>query len=269
MLRRLTPRLALDRQLAFERSKGRGGERRFPDGFEYVVTYDMLVGVDESIVDGKRVKRRGTEETAAPAVRETLESAAHYYWRRHEIRGGIAYAAQGATLRQYVNCVRLLLPLMRSGRDILALGGFCIVGMQPSLKPLFVEVCRVVAPMLAARGITRAHVLGVCACDVLVAAAEEFARHGVEFSTDSSSIEMNSVMGKVWSERNMLRGQGRMSPWVKKYDVTDKQAGAYHPADLAMENIRRFSAWVAGLAGPARPTESVRRVSAYQGALAW
>ena len=45
---------------------------------EAVVTYDMLVGVDEALVGGKRKKVRAAEETAAPAVAETLRSARYY-----------------------------------------------------------------------------------------------------------------------------------------------------------------------------------------------
>lgn len=270
MLLRLTPKAALDRQLAFEKSRRRDGAARFPDGFEYVVTYDMLVGVDEAIVDGERVKRRGTEETAARAVKETLESAVHYYWRRHQVRGGIAYAAQGATLRQYMQCVRLLLPIMRPGRDILALGGFCIIGMQSSLKPLFVEVCRAVAPMLAARGIHRVHVLGVCVCDALIAAIEAFSAHGIELTTDSSSIERNSIWGKIWSAENMRRGRARMSPWRKMYSVEDKAARAYSPARLSIENIRRYADWMSAQGrATERARQPVRPIRPLQEALAW
>jgi hypothetical protein len=99
MLGRLSPDKALDRQLALERQlqlDGCGAHFRF----EAVVTYDMLVGVDEAIVNGKRVKRRGTEATAEVAVCETLLSACQYWERRHEVAGAIAYSAQGATLSQ-------------------------------------------------------------------------------------------------------------------------------------------------------------------------
>lgn len=252
MLARLTPDAALDRQLKFERSTTKDGRVRFPRGFSVVVTYDMLVGVDEAMVDGKRVKRRGTEETAAVAVAETIRSAQRYHERRDEVRGAIAYSAQGATLGQYMSCVEALLPLIRPGRDWLALGGFCIIGMQPTLKPLFIAVCREVAPLLKARGIHHAHVLGVGVTDALVEAAVIFAAHGVGFSTDNSGIEQNSIMGKVWSEQHMLRWKGA-SPWVKVYGKESKQAAdGYHPVDLAMSNTRAFAGWF-GRQGRATP----------------
>jgi hypothetical protein len=249
MLTRLSPDAALDRQLRHEqRLRDDGCGPNFH--FEAVVTYDMLVGVDEALVDGKRIKRRGNEDTAAEAVRQTIASAEAYRRRRDDVAGVIAYAAQGATLRQYVGCVQALLDLMRPGQDWLALGGFCIIGLQPSLKPLFAEVCRHVAPMLRRKGIRRTHILGVCVCDALVVAVQEFARYGIEVSTDSSSIEVNSTMGKVWAEEHMSRKAGGASPWRKVYGKHHKYAdGGYHPADLAHMNIRAFSSWLASLGG--------------------
>ena len=84
--RKIPPDKALARQLAFESSRTESGEPRFPDGFSAIVTYDQLLGVDEAIVNGKRVKRRGTERTAAPAVAATLESAHYYHRNRNRIR---------------------------------------------------------------------------------------------------------------------------------------------------------------------------------------
>src|SRR5687767_282083 len=62
MLFRLQPWTALDRQLRMEAQIEYSGH----DGYaEDIVTYDMLAGVDEALIDGKRIKRRGTEQTAA------------------------------------------------------------------------------------------------------------------------------------------------------------------------------------------------------------
>lgn len=272
MLHRLTAEQALARQLAFEASTTKDGRRRFPRGFAAIVTYDMLVGVDEVLVDGKRVKRRGTAETATEAVRQTLISARHYYENRHRVKGAIAYAAQGATLEQYVGCVRTLLRLARPGRDWLALGGFCIIGMQTSLKPLFAEVCREVAPLMAARGIHRVHILGVCVVDVLAVAATIFAEYGIEFTTDSSAIEVNSVMGKVWHEDNMRRPhrRGGASPWLKVYGPEEKSIN-YHPAELTMSNLRAFSAWLSRQGPSPAPVcaPPVRPVPPMQRSLVW
>lgn len=243
MLRRLTPAQALDRQLAFERSVARNGQRRFPGGFEAVVSYDQLVGVDEALEGGKRVKRRGNEETAAEAVAQTIASAELYHRERYRVAGAVAYAAQGATLRQYLACVRTLLELA-GPRDWLALGGFCIIGMQPSLKPLFAAVCREVAPLMRRKGLRRAHILGVCVTDALTDARAAFEAEGVEVSTDSSSIEMNSTMGRSWSEDHM---RGGTSPWRQVYGPADKGV-LYQVAELSIANIRRFASWCAASA---------------------
>lgn len=241
MLERMSASAALDRQLRLERrlqADGCGPDFRF----EAVVTYDMLVGVDEALEDGKRVKRRGDVDSAETAVCETLDSACEYWRRRDDVAGAIAYAAQGATLRQYVGCVEALLCMMRPGRDWLALGGFCIIGMQPSLKPLFAEVCRAVAPLARRHGVRRVHTLGVTVDDAVVLAAQVFAAEDVEVSTDSSSIELNSTMGKEWREENMDRWEGA-SPWEHVHDVGEKYLN-YHPRDLAMANIARYTEWL-------------------------
>lgn len=246
MLKRRTPSQALDRQLAFEQSTTRDGRRRFPRGFEALITYDMLVGVDEAIEErrGKlvKVKRRGTEETAAEAVTQTLASAEHYHRERARVAGAVAYAAQGATLRQYLACVRALLDLA-TPRDWLALGGFCIIGMQRSLIPLFVAVCREVAPLLRRAGIRRVHILGVCVTDALAPAKAIFAAEGIVVSTDSSSIERNSINGGVWSTDHMPESP-HGSPWRQVYAVEEKGV-AYQTAALTLENISRFADWCA------------------------
>lgn len=247
---RLAPAQALDRQLAVE-ARTRGLWRGHA---EALVTYDMLVGVDEAIEDGRRVKRRGTEETARPAIAATLESAAYYASQRHRIAGAIAFAAQGATPRQYVDeCVVPLLDLMTE-RDWLAFGGFCIIGMQPRLKPLFAATVARTLPLLRRKGIRRAHILGVTVHDALQVAAAEGRKHGVELSTDSSSIEMNSIHGRVWHESHMAGGR---SPWRsvfgKEAKVTqDRIPGPreYHPRDLAHANILRFAKWAETLGAP-------------------
>lgn len=247
--RRLHPAEALARQTAFA-SRLAAGAR----GLKLrLVTYDMLQGVDEALTaDGERVKRRGDERTAGQAVTQTMWSASYYAAQRVRLRSagiGLCFAAQGATLPQYLRCTRALLDVMEPGEDWFAFGGFCIIGMQPSLKPQFVETVRQVLPLLAARGVRRAHILGVCVHDALMAAAALGRAHGVTLSTDSSSIEVNSVHGKVWDAAHMATSP-KGGPWRKVWGKEAKRApGGYHPCTLALENIRRFAAWSGGLAG--------------------
>ena len=233
MLARLQPWSALDRQLRMEAQIEYGGH----DGYaSHLVTYDMLAGVDEAIVDGRRVKRRGTEETAAGAVYETIRSARYYQTQVGRIRGAIAYAAQGVTPAQYLECVRALLPLMRPGRDCLAFGGFCIVGMVPSLKPILYETLDLVLPLLREHGIMRAHLLGVTVADAIERAVAAERRYGVRLSTDSTGPERCAIFGRGYSN-------GRQ---VARYTKAEKYT-VYHPATFAIENIRDYNDWMKAL----------------------
>ena len=256
---RMTPGEAIDAQIAF-RARLRAELGDYDFDFEAVVTYDKLV--DEAVVNGKQVKRRAAEVDAVAMVAETIASARVYQARRDEFGGAIAYAAQGATLGQYMDCVRQLLPLMRPGKDWLALGGFCIIGQRRSLIPLFIEVCREVAPLLARHGITRVHVLGVTVVDALQHVAKFFADAGVVLSTDSTSMEKNAIMGGVWDEEHMLRRPGA-SPF-KHVWMPDDKGVLYHSADLAIGNIRRFTEWCAKQGGQHtahRPAARLRSMS--------
>lgn len=237
-LSRVRPWTALDRQLRLEQQIAWG--MCDPDWFfEAVLTYDMLVGVDEAIVEGKRVKRRGDETSAALAVQETIRSARYYHSQRERVRGAIAHAAQGATPAQYLACVRALLPLMRPGVDWLAFGGFCIIGRMPRLMmPIFDETLGRVMPLLQAAGIVRAHILGVCYPPAIALAVQYERAYGVALSTDSSGLEQAAVFGRVYDG-----GDGRQR---QRYTKTQKFID-YHPAQLAMQNIRDYSAWMATL----------------------
>ena len=235
MLDRLQPWQALDRQLRLEAQIEYG-----PCGLpaEAIVTYDMLVGVDEAIVNGKRVKTRGDEQSAAPAVFETVRSARYYKSRESDIRGAIAYAAQGATARQYMGCVAELLPLLRPGRDWLALGGFCIIGRMPSLKTTFYDVLGEALPLCQAHGVARIHILGVAVADAIVKATEIGRDYpGITLSTDSTGPEMCAVFGRGYTER------GTQEP---RYTRAQKYVD-YHPATFAIENIRDYHTWMEAL----------------------
>lgn len=234
MLFRLQPWQALDRQLQLEAQIEYG-----PCGLpaEAIMTYDMLVGVDEAIIDGKRKKVRGTEESAQQAVYETLRSARYYQTQAHRIRGAIAYAAQGATAEQYMGCVEALLPLMRPGRDWLAFGGFCIIGRMPSLKPLFYAVLEQALPLLAAHGITRAHLLGVTVADAIERAVALERKYGVSLSTDSTGPEQCAVFGRGYA-------QGRQVSLGYRKEHKYKE---YHPCTLAHQNIADYHRWLSSL----------------------
>ncbi len=231
MLARLQPWQALGRQLRLEAQIEYGPCGVFA---EAIVTYDMLVGVDEAIVNGKRKKTRGTEQSAVPAVEETIRSARYYKQEEARIRGAIAYAAQGATVGQYMGCVGDLLRLARPGRDWLALGGFCIIGRVPSLKQTFYAVLSEALPLCQVAGISRVHILGVAVADAIKEAIKiGRAYPDITLSTDSTGPEMCAVFGRGYSE-------GRQEA---RYTKAQKYAD-YHPATFAIENIRDYNDWM-------------------------
>jgi hypothetical protein len=239
MLARLQPWSALDRQLRLEQQIAYSGG---PDTAEAIVTYDMLDGVDEAMTDEGRVKRRGDDMTASRAVFETIRSAHYYHNQRGRIAGAIAYACQGVSTAQYVACAQALIPLIRPGRDWFAFGGFCIVGMVPSLKPLLYAALDAILPLLRASGVHRAHLLGVTVSDAIIEAAALGRRYGVALSTDSSGPERNAA---VYGREFVTTGP--RPRFVQRYSKADKFVN-YRPAAFALEQIARYDRWCQSLA---------------------
>lgn len=234
---RLSPRGALERQLRFEEQL-----RWYTDNhgfaFEAMVIYDQMAGVDETIISGRKVKVRGTLDTARAAVAETLQAARYYASQRHRIRGALCFAGQGVTPDQYVEeCVAPMALLMRPG-DWFAFGGFCIIGRQRSLIPIFYETFTRVLDALIPHGITRYHLLGVTVPEPVEFAAAEAARRGVAVSTDSSAIEFASLVNGV----EYIDGRNKRGRYVR----ADKYVN-YCPVDLAHKNIVAYSEWAYGL----------------------
>lgn len=234
---RLSPRSALERQLRYEEQlRWHTGEHAWH--FEAMCIYDEMAGVDEAIVEGRKRKVRGNEDTARRAVEATLEAAAYYASRRADIRGRLMFAGQGINPRQYVEeCVEPMAALMRPG-DWFAFGGFCIIGRQRTLIPVFKETFPAVLDTLIPRGITRFHLLGVCVPEAVTFAAAEAAARGVAISTDSSAVELASVIsGAVY-----VNGRKKRGPWTKAQKGVD-----YCPTDLAHKNIVAYSEWAYSL----------------------
>lgn len=234
---RLQPWAALDRQLRLEAQIELSGG---PEHAEAIVTYDMIDGVDEALQDGQRVKRRGDEQTATLAVRETIRSARYYKSQEHRVRGGIAYACQGVTPRQYVACAEQIIPLIRPGRDMFAFGGFCIIGMQPRLKAVFYETLAATLPLLRAAGVARAHLLGVTVTDAITHAADAARAYGITLSTDSSGPERNAAAyGRGFSAHPCPGFRQVYQPAQKFID--------YHPCTFALESIGSYDRWASTL----------------------
>lgn len=241
--KRLSQEKALLRQLEFEK-------RVAPNDdwcFESIAIYDQMLGVDEQIVNGKKVKVRGDRDSSQGAIKETLASAEYYNRNRDLVRGRIMFVGQGIDSEQYIReCVIPMMDYMKHG-DWFGFGGFCIIGRVPSLKPLFYRVFSEVLPLVKKCGVTRFHLLGVTVTDAVSHVSDIARQEGVVLSNDSSSIEVNSILGKVF-----LECQGK---WKKLYGRAEKYK-SYHPADLAHDNIAAYHRWCSQIYPPSyRPVQ--------------
>jgi hypothetical protein len=242
---RLTFQQALERQLACERKCG------FVAG--KIVSYDWLI--DEQIdAEGKQVKKRWETDAAEEAVVETIEAARFLARKRAELSPRqLVLSCQGTTIEQYTRCAYGVLESALPG-DVLGYGGFCIVGQRKnSLTPdgctypeQFLRILEVTLPLLQEAGITEAHVFGVLVTPLLREAYSLCKQFGVELSTDSSSVETNSVIhGNVCLDDKMRLPPGvsgaerRAKKWLGGVEDGDPPAGYWHPNILVHENIAR------------------------------
>lgn len=236
--RRLFPWQALAAQLRFEEQlRWWIGDPTFH--FETVFIYDDPAGVDEAMVDGKKIKIRGTAASAALAVASTLDAARHYASQRQHIRGRIGWVGQGIDAEQYAACVAAMLPLMRPD-DVFAFGGFCILGRMPArMTETFRATLAHVIPLVRdAAGITGFHLLGVMYAPGVIWADTLVRRLGVSLATDGSGPEQAACIGG----RGYRDGRQVDLGWRQHHKYKE-----YHPCDLALENIRSYSDWAAGL----------------------
>ena len=230
---RLTPEQALNRQLSYEDYLRRNNnEFKY---FESICIYDQMAGVDEQVIDSKKIKRRGTRHTAMKAIRETILAADYYASKRASIEGKICFVGQGIDPRQYIDmCIVPLLDLIRPG-DFFAFGGFCIIGRIPSLKSVFYKTFQDAMPLLKKAEVSRVHLLGVLVSDVVSWANTEANKYGIEISNDGSGPEINGgAFGRIWRD-------GKYEPVGKKKWIE------YHPYDIAVHNIKEYDAWCKNL----------------------
>lgn len=233
---RLKPEDAIKRQL-FQVSRIRfvSGNKEFRPSATCI--YDQMAGVDEKIVNGRKVKCRGTEESARIAVRETIKAATAYHNARCVINTPIMFACQGINTEQYIDCAKSM-SSMFSPDDIFAFGGFCIIGRQKKLIPLFIETyVKTLNYLREYTSIREVHILGVTVPDLMPFVSDEATKRGMISGVDSSSIEVNSVNGSVFND----------GKWAyNKYSKSDKYTN-YHPCDLSISNILSFNNYLEGL----------------------
>lgn len=276
---RLTPAQALDRQLKYrEYLIGITQDPLF--NYEAVCIYDQMAGVDEHLTclddcyieymyyvssgtlhelglkkgeikeilsKFKKIKARGTEETATNAVAETLRAAEYYASQRDEIRTKVVWIAQGINANQYTNdCTIPLMDFVQKG-DYFGFGGFCIIGKQrKTMLPIFYETVDKVLPVLKKKGIGRAHLLGVMVPEAVKFFVQECRKYNIVSSTDGSAPEVAGVaFGKTYSKEGkqlapeQIKKIYNRDTWIKWED--------YNPIKLAMANVRRYELWSSSL----------------------
>ena len=184
--KRLTPDVALERQLRWEREAERWW--RYPWKAEAFVSYDLLI--DEVWTGGTREKRRWSVEQAEQAVETTVQAAAYLASQRERLAPRkLILAAQGVDWRQYEECTAGVLEHI-TATDWFGLGGWCILGWFKSWIPQFWATCRRVLPMVAAKGVKHIHIFGVMYRPVLGGLLWLADQHGLTVSTDSSGPAM-------------------------------------------------------------------------------
>lgn len=190
------PLCRLDFKESLERQIAHAAKYKYAHLIEAVASYDLLI--DEKWQDGKRSKRRWDQFHAELAVDETVNAARylseHRYCLPYSPR--LVLSAQGVTPNQYAGCVRRILPFFES-RDILGLGGWCILGQRKSYLPDFYETIRAVIPLVSDARIGRVHIWGVLYAPAIGALLWMCDKYGIVPSTDSSGPSVRPARG-VW-----------------------------------------------------------------------
>lgn len=181
--RRLTPALALERQLEWEQRATRAWGAAWQA--HAIVSYDRLI--DETWTPAGRVKRRWSVTNAESAVDETVAAAAYLASHRGRLAPRrLVLACQGVDPIQYRACAERVLAVAHPS-DWIGLGGWCILGRFTSWLPAFWATLRAVLPLVREAGIRHVHLFGVLwqrALGGLVWLAD---REGLTVSTDSSA----------------------------------------------------------------------------------
>ena len=203
---RVSPKDALDRQMeTLARLTAKPRET-------FIVSYDRLI--DEKFIDGKREKQRWTLEEGKLAVEQTVEAAAYLNSQRRRLKGvTLVQSCQGVDARQYLECTEKVLRYCQKV-DVLGLGGWCILGRQPSYLPIFFKAMDEVIPLIAVSGIKQVHIFGVtwykqrgsidAPLPYLLKLCDKYA---LNLSTDGTSPISNSL----W--KNTKRSGAEFSYW--------------------------------------------------------
>lgn len=165
-----------------------------------VVSYDWLI--DEKWIDGVRVKERWSTEDAKRAVDETVKNAEFLVEHRFAIPNypysKIILSVQGVDAGQYLDCAKRVVRSMSTTKDVLGMGGWCIIGKMPKkMMPVFIETVRDLIPALHKSGVKRVHIFGVLYAPALGYLLYLCNQCGIKLSTDSAGPQFRPTMG-VW-----------------------------------------------------------------------
>jgi hypothetical protein len=196
---RLTFEAALQRQIRHAERYGYAAQ------ITHRASYDLLI--DEVWTDGNRNKRRWSETAAIEAVDTTVAAGRYIVGHRNDL--GLILSAQGVTAQQYLECVKRVVPMLDNSRDMLGLGGWCIIGKLPAVMlPVFKETVRIVIPWIASQGVQRVHIWGVLYAPALAYLLWYCDQHNIAVSTDSSGPSTRPAFGSWgyadWTDLNYM-----------------------------------------------------------------
>ncbi len=237
---RVTPEVSLQRQL--------DTLAQLPEFKEtLLVSYDRLI--DEKHHQGNRIKQRWSVEEGELAVAQTVEAAAYLNSQRSRLQNyTLVQSCQGVDAQQYLRCVEQVLSYCQKG-DVLGLGGWCILGRQPSYLQTFWETINLVIPLVASSGITKIHIFGctwykpkkyhplpplpplLWLCD----------RHHISLSTDGRSPIGNALWKDGWQSAGAIFPYWRHNlAWVKSELATLRDSPQYQPPPGYIEAPQLF-----------------------------
>lgn len=187
---RTTPEESLNRQLKWESEASRLW------GFDWksyaLCSYDLLID-DQIWIDGKKVKRRWTEEESVFAVSETIKSAKYIdSQRKYLMPRRLVMSGQGVTVVQYRKCVEGVLEYCTTN-DIFGFGGWCVLGRRRKLLPTFFAIMEEIVPIIANFGIKDVHIFGVMYEPAIAGLLYITDKYNLRLSTDSSRPIKDSI----------------------------------------------------------------------------
>ncbi len=249
---RVPPQRALDRQLlvlsAFSSQ---------PQGV-WLVSYDRLI--DEKLLEGERVKQRWSAPEAESAVKETVAAAHFLAGQRERVPHTLVFACQGVDAPQYFRCASQILERCQA-EDVLGLGGWCILGRQKKMLPVFRSAMELVVPT-ASEVVKHVHIFGVSwhrraqgispplpwllrLCD----------KYGLELSSDSGAPILNALRkGDGWKQAEAYFPHWRKNlAWTKACLATLRESLLYQEGAPLVIDFARKSA-CARSAEPSTPS---------------